>query len=88
MDLMQILLFVVAGAIIGLIARAILPGRDPMSIPMTILLGIAGAVVGGLIGNAINKDNDGIHWILSILAAVALLLVFRSVGGRSRRGVL
>jgi hypothetical protein len=44
--------------------------------------------VGGLVGRAINPDNNGVQWILSIIAAVVLLLLFRSVGGRSRRGVL
>ena len=86
--LMAIIGFIVVGLIVGFIARAVLPGRDPMSVPMTILLGIAGALIGGLVGRAIFKDNDGVHWILSVLAAIALLLVFRSVGGRSRRGAL
>lgn len=86
--LMQIIGFIVVGIIIGFVARAVLPGRDPMSIPMTILLGIAGAVVGGLVGNAISKDNTGVHWILSVIAAVVILLVYRSVNGRGRRGVL
>lgn len=86
--LVTILLFIVVGAIIGLIARAVLPGRDPMSLPMTILLGIAGAVVGGLVGRAISPHSTGVHWILSIIAAVVLLLLFRSVGGRSRRHTL
>jgi uncharacterized membrane protein YeaQ/YmgE (transglycosylase-associated protein family) len=40
-----ILLYIVIGAVIGLIARALLPGRDAMSLPATILLGIAGAVI-------------------------------------------
>jgi uncharacterized membrane protein YeaQ/YmgE (transglycosylase-associated protein family) len=60
-----------------------------MSIPMTILLGIAGAVVGGLVGRAISPNSTGVHWILSVIAAIVLLLLFRSVGHRgTRRGVL
>lgn len=86
--LMAIIGFIVVGLIIGFLARALLPGRDPMSVPMTILLGIAGAVIGGLVGRAINSNNAGPQWILSVLAAIVLLLIFRSVGGRSRRGVL
>ena len=82
--LTTILFYIVIGAIIGLIARAVLPGRDPMSIPMTILLGIAGAVIGGLIGDAVFGEDGGVRWILSVLAAVGLLLAFRSFGGRSR----
>lgn len=86
--LMAIIGFIVVGLIVGFVARALLPGRDPMSVPMTILLGIAGAVIGGLVGRAINSNNAGPRWILSVLAAIVLLLIFRSVGGRSRRGVL
>ena len=86
--LTTILFYIVIGAIIGLIARAVLPGRDPMSIPMTILLGIAGAVIGGLIGDAVFGREGGIRWILSVVVAIGLLLAFRSFGGRSRRGAL
>ncbi|MEP7053913.1 MAG: GlsB/YeaQ/YmgE family stress response membrane protein [Actinomycetota bacterium] len=86
--LVAIIGFIVVGLIVGFVARALLPGRDPMSVPMTILLGIAGAVIGGVVGHAINKDNSGPQWILSVLAAIVLLLVFRSVNGRSRRHVL
>ena len=87
--LTEIIGFIVVGLIVGFIARAVLPGRDAMSVPMTILLGIAGAVIGGVVGRQISPNSNGVHWILSVLAAVVLLLVFRSVGSRSgRRHVL
>jgi uncharacterized membrane protein YeaQ/YmgE (transglycosylase-associated protein family) len=81
---MMILTYIVIGLIVGLLARALLPGKDSMSIPATILLGIAGAVIGGIVGNAINKDNEGVQWILSVIMAIALLLLFRAFNGRSR----
>lgn len=88
MDLIvTILLYIVIGAVIGLIARALLPGRDAMSLPATILLGIAGAVIGGIVGDALNgsKENDGVQWILSVVAAIGLLLLFRMFSGRNNR---
>jgi uncharacterized membrane protein YeaQ/YmgE (transglycosylase-associated protein family) len=50
---MGILLFIVFGFVIGLIARALMPGRQSMGLLMTALLGMAGSFVGGFIGNAI-----------------------------------
>jgi uncharacterized membrane protein YeaQ/YmgE (transglycosylase-associated protein family) len=85
--IVTILLYIVIGAVIGLIARALLPGRDAMSLPATILLGIAGAVIGGIVGDALNgsKENDGVQWILSVVAAIGLLLLFRMFSGRNNR---
>jgi uncharacterized membrane protein YeaQ/YmgE (transglycosylase-associated protein family) len=87
-----ILYLVVIGLIAGFIARAIVPGRDPMTVGQTILLGIAGSFIGGFIGWALfGADTaDGAlqpsGLIGSIVGAVIALLVFRRMGGRSRLG--
>ena len=83
-----ILFLLVIGLVAGFIARAIVPGRDPMSIGETLVLGIVGSFIGGFIGWAIfGKDFDegalqasGI--IGSIVGAVIALLVYRAVTGR------
>lgn len=76
-----IISLIVTGLIVGGLARLALPGKDPMSIPMTIGLGIAGSFVGGLIGAAIFGRN-GAHIILSVLVATFFVyLVRRSRGG-------
>jgi uncharacterized membrane protein YeaQ/YmgE (transglycosylase-associated protein family) len=67
-----LLIVAVMGAIIGLIARAVMPGPNPMSIGMTIVLGIAGSVVAGLVSRLLNL-GEGPGWVLSILGAVLLL---------------
>jgi uncharacterized membrane protein YeaQ/YmgE (transglycosylase-associated protein family) len=75
-----ILMAIVAGAIIGALARLIVPGRQNMSIALTIGLGIVGALVGGFIGRAAHLSNV-VTLIVEI--AVAAVLVWL-VAGRSR----
>ncbi len=71
--------YVIAGAIIGALARLILPGKQRLSVLWTIVLGIIAAIVGGLLWNAIFPDNDGVAWIGSIIVAVVIIfLVDRS----------
>ena len=66
-----IIVWAIAGGIIGIIARALMPGPNPMGMGMTIVLGIAGAIVGGFIGRLLGLGPAG--WILSILGAMLLL---------------
>lgn len=86
-----ILYLVVIGLIAGFIARAVVPGKDAMSIGATMLLGIVGSFVGGFLGYVLtHKDaNDGAFQasgiIGSIVGAILALLVYRAVSGRSHR---
>jgi uncharacterized membrane protein YeaQ/YmgE (transglycosylase-associated protein family) len=90
--ILGIIWFIIAGLIIGALARLILPGRQSMSIGMTIVLGIVSAIIGGLIWNAIFPGNDGIAWIGSIIVAVVILFLYEryvatrrgAIGPRSR----
>jgi len=88
-----ILYLLVIGLIAGFIARAVVPGRDPMSIGGTILLGIVGSFVGGLIGYVLTHHDadDGAFQasgiIGSILGAIVALLIYRAVRGRGHRHV-
>lgn len=68
----------IIGLVVGALARLFLPGRQPMGILWTILIGIAGAFIGNWVGNAINPGSDPMHWILSILSAVVLLVIWGS----------
>ena len=84
-DIGSILGFVVVGAIVGVLARFLVPGDDPMGIIGTVVLGIVGAVIGGWAAGAISKDTAGVDWIASVVAAVLLVLLWRAIaGGRSR----
>jgi uncharacterized membrane protein YeaQ/YmgE (transglycosylase-associated protein family) len=81
---LDIVWYVIAGLVIGALARLILPGKQAMSIWMTILLGVVAAVVGGLIWNAIFPDNDGVAWIGSIIVAVLLLVLYERIAASGR----
>ena len=63
----------IAGAIIGFIARAIVPGKQDLSIGWTAGLGIAGMWIGQIVGRIIPPDNEGVPWILGTIGAVGLL---------------
>lgn len=83
-----VLYLVVMGLIAGFIARAVVPGRDPMSIGATIALGIVGSFIGGFIGYVLthHDSDDGAFQasgvIGSIVGAIIALLVYRAVTGR------
>lgn len=70
---------VVVGLVVGLIARAVLPGRDAAGLVMTTLLGIGGAVVGTLFGRLVGIYSlDSFAGVtLSVLGAVAILALYR-----------
>lgn len=76
---MAILSWIVFGLVIGIIAKLLMPGRDPGGFIITILLGIAGALVGGFIGRAMGFYGPGqaAGWLMSILGAVILLVLYR-----------
>jgi uncharacterized membrane protein YeaQ/YmgE (transglycosylase-associated protein family) len=83
----DVIVYVIAGLVIGAIARLLIPGRQDMSVGATIILGVIAAVVGGLAWEAIFPDNDGIAWIGSIIVAVVLVWLYAAFVGRGRRGV-
>jgi uncharacterized membrane protein YeaQ/YmgE (transglycosylase-associated protein family) len=80
-DVGSIIGFVIVGAIVGVLARFVVPGDDPMGILGTIVLGIIGAVIGGWAAGAIFKDTAGVDWIASVVAAVILVLAWRALAG-------
>ena len=83
----DIIVYVIAGAIIGALARLLVPGRQAMSVVATVLVGIVAAVVGGLLWEAVFPDNDGIAWIGSIIVGVVLVYLFAMFAGGRRRDV-
>ena len=84
----EIIYFILIGLVIGVLARLLMPGRDPIGIIGTILVGIVGAIVGGYLWRAIFGQTEGIEWIGSIIVAMALLWVYRKMTyGRSTRAL-
>lgn len=76
---MGILSWILFGLVVGVIAKLLMPGRDPGGFIVTILLGIAGALIGGFIGRAMGlyATNEGAGWLMSILGAILLLALYR-----------
>jgi uncharacterized membrane protein YeaQ/YmgE (transglycosylase-associated protein family) len=76
---MGIVAWIVFGFVIGLIARALVPGRQHLGLVLTTLLGIAGSLVGGLVAGAVTgAPPGGFHaagFIGSLLGAVTLLVI-------------
>jgi len=73
--------WIVFGLIVGVIAKLIMPGKDPGGIIVTILLGIAGALVAGFLGRVagLYGTGDTAGLIMSVIGAVLLLFAYRKL---------
>ena len=88
MTVTGIIAAIVIGAIIGGLARLILPGKQNIPIWLTIVVGIVAAVIGTFLARAlgISTDTDGIDWLeLLVQLVVAVIAVVAVVGIYSRR---
>jgi uncharacterized membrane protein YeaQ/YmgE (transglycosylase-associated protein family) len=76
---MWILSWILFGLVVGILAKLLMPGRDPGGFIVTILLGVAGALIGGFIGRAMGfyGPDEAAGWLMSILGAVILLALYR-----------
>ncbi len=80
---MDIIWMIIVGLIVGLIAKFLMPGRDPGGFIITILLGIAGSFIGTYVGRVLFRETDyRAGWIMSILGAIILLSLYRLIGRR------
>ncbi|MDP9066930.1 MAG: GlsB/YeaQ/YmgE family stress response membrane protein [Actinomycetota bacterium] len=77
----EIVGFIIVGLVVGILARLLMPGRDPIGILGTIVVGIVGAVIGGYLFSVVFELNDsgGVAWIGSIIVAMALLYLYRKM---------
>jgi uncharacterized membrane protein YeaQ/YmgE (transglycosylase-associated protein family) len=87
MDINAILTWIVFGAIVGIIARFLMPGRDPMSWVATIVLGIVGSFVGGYLAQLLFAGSAALPppsagWLGSIIGAIVVLWIYRYSQGR------
>lgn len=81
----HILWSIITGFVVGLIARALLPGADHFGFWITVLVGIAGSWVGGYIGSLISAPPGGASFhpagfVMSVLGAIVLLMALRAFG--------
>jgi len=78
--MLHVIWSIIVGFVVGLIARAVMPGAQHLTFIMTSLLGIGGSIVGGLIGRLFSKPEPGSKFhpagfILSIIGAIILLFI-------------
>lgn len=85
---MSIIGWILFGLIVGVVAKLLMPGRDPGGMIVTILLGIGGALVGGFIGRALGwyGEGDPVGFILAVIGAILVLFAYRKISGPSRVG--
>lgn len=74
---MHIIIMIIVGFIVGLIARAVMPGDQPMGIILTTILGIVGSVVAGYLGQTMGWYQPGqpVGWIASVVGAIIVLFL-------------
>ena len=84
---MEVLSWVLFGFVVGLIARALLPGRDPMGLVATTVLGIIGAVLGAWSGRALGLYGPGQNagYLGATVGAVFVLLIYHNTFHKQRR---
>ena len=83
---MSIIWAIIIGFIVGLVAKFLMPGRDPGGFIITALLGIVGALVATFLGQAmgIYAAGQSAGFIASVIGAIIVLLIYHMVRGRRR----
>ena len=82
---MGIIWTIIIGLLAGIVAKLLMPGKDPGGFIITILLGIAGAFVATYLGQAIGwyEAGQGAGFIGAVVGAVLILIAYRMIRGRS-----
>ena len=82
MNLTAILVTCIIGLVIGAVAKLLMPGKDPGGCIITMILGIAGAWIGTFLGRVtFGGDNYAAGWIMSVIGAMILRLIYRMIAG-------
>ena len=81
-----VIVLIVMGLLIGLLARTLVPGKDPMSMWETLGIGVVGTLVSGFIGRALfGADGRFGSWLLALVVTIGLVLLVRQMRARSSR---
>lgn len=78
---MSVIWWILFGLIVGLVARFLMPGRDPAGLLLTIVLGILGAVVGGFLGRMAGwyREGEPVGFLMAVVGAIVLLAIVRMI---------
>jgi uncharacterized membrane protein YeaQ/YmgE (transglycosylase-associated protein family) len=82
---MAVIGWIVFGLVVGIVAKLLMPGRDPGGTILTVLLGVAGALLGGYLGRAVGwyAEGDPVGFLMAVLGAIVLLSLYRMLARRS-----
>ena len=82
---MYIIGWIFFGLVVGIVAKFLMPGRDPGGFFMTALLGIVGALVAGFLGRLIGwyGDGDPVGFVMAVIGSIILLAAYRLTLGRT-----
>jgi uncharacterized membrane protein YeaQ/YmgE (transglycosylase-associated protein family) len=88
----SIILAIIVGAIIGVVARLIMPGRQRIGMIMTVLIGAVGGLIGSAVASAFgyHNANGGVAWIpffIGVVVAVILIAIYEAVTRRGTRSL-
>ncbi len=83
---MHIIVTIIIGLLVGIVAKLLMPGRDPGGFIITALLGIVGAIVATYLGRALGLygPNESAGFIGAVIGAIILLAIYRLLAGRRR----
>lgn len=79
--------WLVFGLVVGVIAKLLMPGKDPGGCIITMLLGIAGALLGGFLGRTLGlyREGEAAGFVMALVGALVLLFGYRLMtGGRAK----
>jgi uncharacterized membrane protein YeaQ/YmgE (transglycosylase-associated protein family) len=81
----DIIIWIIFGLIVGVVAKFVMPGRDPGGFIMTVALGIVGALLGGWLGRALGfyRAGEPTGFIMAVVGAVIVLFVYRMIAQRT-----
>ncbi|MGL5928958.1 MAG: GlsB/YeaQ/YmgE family stress response membrane protein [Dermatophilaceae bacterium] len=84
----EVIGLIIFGAVIGILARLVLPGKQNISAVLTVVLGVVGAMIGYWLARALGVGDTGgvdwIRWIISIAAAAGLVLAYGAITSRQK----
>ena len=84
-NIVHIIGWIIFGLVVGIVAKFLMPGRDPGGFVITALLGIVGAVVGGFVGRLVGwyGEGDPVGFIMAVVGSIILLVIYRYTFGRT-----
>jgi uncharacterized membrane protein YeaQ/YmgE (transglycosylase-associated protein family) len=83
---MHIIVFLLFGLVVGVVARFIVPGREPGGWVISMLIGIGGAMLGGFLGRLVGLYGPGqpAGFVMSLIGAVVLVVLYHAFTMRRR----